>query len=280
MTAIAVERARVDLRPLAWPCSSRRASSYWTSAAGTGTSTTSRVRIATQIAAYVVIGGWLLVAAFRPAWLPRTPLARPIAAAAAVFALTGLLSQRSRLSVESTLAGLAVAALFLLVSAPRIGAVVPDAPARHPRRRTDRRGYRVRGAGRVDVVEWWSLVGAISLPPPLRPGWAGLLFGSPNLIATFLLLSGPLSLAIIWRRHRRVAIGLGALFALAIVLSGSRSALVGLGALLPPSSSSPACAERRPRALPESSLGRGTARGRGRGRDDPPGAGGPVHPGW
>jgi tetratricopeptide (TPR) repeat protein len=228
MTAIAVERTGVDLRPLAWAVLLAAGLFVLDIGGWYGYINDQPSRIATQIAAYVVIGGWLLVAALRPGWLPRTPLARPIVAAAAVFALTGLLSQRSRLSIESTLAGLAVTAIFLLVSRlasepwfrTRLRVILVGAPI------VVAVAYVVQVA--LTWVEWWNLVGAISLPPPLRPGWAGLLFGSPNLIATVLILSGPLSLAIIWRRHRRATIALGAVFTLAIVLSGSRSALVGL----------------------------------------------------
>jgi len=228
MTAIAVERTRVDLRPLAWAVLLAAGLFVLDIGGWYGYINDQPSRIATQIAAYVVIGGWLLVAAVRPGWLPRTPLARPVVAVAAVFALTGLLSQRSRLSVESTLAGLAVAALFLLVSR------LASEPWFRTRMRVILVGVPIVVAiayvAQVALtwVEWWNLVGAVSLPPPLRPGWAGLLFGSPNLIATVLILSGPLSLAIIWRRHRRAAVALAALFTLAIVLSGSRSALVGL----------------------------------------------------
>jgi O-antigen ligase len=228
MTAIAVERTRVDLRPLAWAVLLAAGLFVLDIGGWYGYINDQPSRIATQIAAYVVIGGWLLVAALRPSWLPRTPLARPVVAVAAVFALTGLLSQRSRLSVESTLAGLAVAALFLLVSR------LASEPWFRMRMRVILVGVPIVVAiayvAQVALTwaEWWNLVGAISLPPPLRPGWAGLLFGSPNLIATVLLLSGPLSLAIIWRRHRRAAVALAALFSLAIILSGSRSALIGL----------------------------------------------------
>ena len=116
MTAIAVERTRVDLRPLAWAVLLAAGLFVLDIGGWYGYINDQPSRIATQIATYVVIGGWLLVAGLRPAWLPRTPLARPVTAVAAVFALSGLLSQRSRLSTEATLAGLAVAAIFLLVS--------------------------------------------------------------------------------------------------------------------------------------------------------------------
>jgi O-antigen ligase len=228
MTAIAVVRAKVDVRPLAWAVLLAAGLFVLDVGGWYGYINDQPSRIVTQVATYVAIGGWLLVAALRPTWLPRTPLARPVTAAAAVFALTGILSQQPRLSLESTLAGLAVAALFLLVSRlaseawfrTRLRVILVGVP------------IVVSVAYVVQVVltwlEWWSLVGAVSLPPPLRPGWAGLLFGSPNLIATVLLLTGPLAMAIIWTRHRRSAVALGVLIVVAIVLSGSRSALIGV----------------------------------------------------
>ena len=229
MTAVAVGRARVDLRFLAWAVLLAAGLFVLDVGGWYGYINDQPSRIVTQIATYLVLGGWLLVAALRPTWLPRTPLARPVTAAAAVFTLTGLLSQQPRLSLESTLAGLAAAALFLFVSR------LASEPWFRARLRVILVGVPivVSVAYVLQVawtwLEWWNLVGALSLPPPLRPDWAGLLFGSPNLIATVLLLTGPLALAIVWRRHRRAVVALGGLFAVAIILSGSRSALLGIG---------------------------------------------------
>ena len=219
---------RLDVRPVAWVLLLGAALFVLDYAGWYGAITDQPIRIATQVLTFAVIGSWLAVAIARPRWLPHTPLVAPVLAAAAVFAVAGLFSQRSRLSLEATLAGLAAAALFLFLA--RLAA--------EPWFRTRLRVVLVLIPVVVAVayvvqvlltwLEFWGLAGAIGLPP-LRPDWAGLVFGSPNLIATVLMLTGPLALAFIRERRPRVAMGAGLLFTLAIVLSGSRSALVGLG---------------------------------------------------
>lgn len=219
---------RLDIRPVAWALLLAAALFVLDFAGWYGAITDQPIRIATQILTYAVVGGWLLLAVARPGWLPRTPLAVPVIAAAAAFSAAALFSQRSRLSTESLLVGLAAAALFLFLS--RLAA--------EPWFRTRLRVLLVlipvfvAVAYIVQVVltwfEFWSLAGSIGLPP-LRPGWAGLVFGSPNLVATVLMITGPLALAFVAERRPRVAVGFGLLFVVAIVFSGSRSALVGLG---------------------------------------------------
>ncbi len=73
------------------------------------------VRIGLQVAAFLIVGGWLALCAVRPYWLPRGPLVLPVIAATAIFVLSGLLSQRQRLSVESVAQGVVVAMLFLML---------------------------------------------------------------------------------------------------------------------------------------------------------------------
>jgi O-antigen ligase len=186
------------------------------------------IRIGLQVAAFVTVGGWLLACVVRPQWLPRGPLVLPVVAATAIFVLSGLLSQRLRLSVESVAQGVVMAALFLMLTRlcadtwfrNRIRVLVLAIP------------ILVAGAYVVQVVAswigWWGTVGSIVLLPPLRPDWAGLTFGSPNLVATVLLITGPLGVALVWQSKRRVAIASACLIVLAIFLTGSRSALIGL----------------------------------------------------
>jgi O-antigen ligase len=78
-------------------------------------------------------------------------------------------------------------------------------------------------------VDWWGVIGRIAVPP-LRPSWAGLMFGSPNVTASVLLLLGPLAVAILWSRMRRrpVIALVGMLLVLAVFVSGSRGAYLGL----------------------------------------------------
>jgi hypothetical protein len=59
-----------------------------------------------QVIAYVVLGGWLLLALRDPAWRPRTPLFVPVLLATSAYALSAVFSQRQRLSFEPTIAGI------------------------------------------------------------------------------------------------------------------------------------------------------------------------------
>lgn len=218
---------RLDVRPLAWAMLLSGALIVLDFAGWYGYIVDQPVRILTQALAYAVVGGWLLVALMRPRWLPRTPLAAPVIAAAAVFVLASVFSQRPRLSAEATLIGLGAAAMFLFLT--RLAA--------EPWFRVRMRVVLVLVPVVVAVayvpqvlltwVEWWGLIGALSVPP-LRPGWAGLMFGSPNLVATVLLLTGPLACALLRERHQRIAVALGILFVAAIGLSGSRGALISV----------------------------------------------------
>ncbi|GIW19954.1 MAG: hypothetical protein KatS3mg065_0250 [Chloroflexota bacterium] len=84
----------------------------------------------------------------------------------------------------------------------------------------------------VEWANWWLLVGRVT-QPPLRPNWAGLTFGSPNLVATVLLLLGPLATVLIaGRAGRAAAVGLAVAAGLAIFLTGSRGGYIGAAAAL------------------------------------------------
>ena len=186
-------------------------------------------RIASQILAYAILGSWLVVALLRPAWRPTTPLVLPVLFVMGAYTLAALLSQRPRLSFEPFTAGLgwAIAFLFLgrIFADPwfrsRVSVVLTVLPVL------------VAVAYIVEVVvrwiEWWSLVGGFAIPP-LRPGWAGLIYGSPNIVGTILLLTAPLSAALLWHQTGRrgpsiVVLGLALM---AIFLTGSRGAWLGV----------------------------------------------------
>ena len=191
---------------------------------------TDRGRIGNQLMAVGILGGWLLVALARPAWRPRSSLIPFVALAAGVYALSAVTSQRPRLSLEPTLGGLALALLFVflvtLLRDPwfrrRVGALV------------------VLGTVVVTMaylasvaVEWavfFSLTGQPGLPP-LRPSWGDLNLGSPNVVATVLMLLGPLGVAILARLTGRhwPSLALGTLALLAVFITGSRGAYLGAG---------------------------------------------------
>ncbi|HWP64052.1 MAG TPA: O-antigen ligase family protein [Candidatus Binatia bacterium] len=214
-------------------------------------------RALTWVGAASVLLGWLVVALRRPELRPTGWLPLAILGATAAFAVSALGSVRPRLSFEPTLIGLATALLFLallgLLRAPgarrRAGSLVIVLAV------AVAVGYL--GQVVVEWLNWWLLVGRVT-QPPLRPNWAGLTFGSPNLVATVLLLLGPLATVLLAERAggrleragrrleragrwsglagRRVgrlaAAGLAGACAIAILLTGSRGGYIGVAAAL------------------------------------------------
>jgi O-antigen ligase/tetratricopeptide (TPR) repeat protein len=183
-----------------------------------------------QVIAVVVLGGWLVLALVRPAWRPTTPLLLPVALVSAAYLASAVLSQRQRLSLEPTIAGLGWALAFLFVA--RLLAA-PWFRARAAVLLTSFTAIVAFGyIGQVvaEWITWWGLVGHFAIPP-LRPSFAGLFFGSPNLVGTALLLLAPLAVTLLWPKDRRhiVAIVLAVASGLAILLSGSRGAWLGAG---------------------------------------------------
>jgi O-antigen ligase/tetratricopeptide (TPR) repeat protein len=190
-----------------------------------------------QVIAYVALGGWFLVMLVRPEWRPTTPLFWPVVIATGAYLLSFAFSQRPRLSLEPTIAGVGWAFGYLFIS--RL--------LREPWFRTRVRVVLIAFAALVAVgyivqvviewIRWWNLIGFLAVPP-LRPSFAGLWLGSPNLVATALLLVGPLAVVFAYqsteRRWPAAALSLAVL--IAIFLSGSRGgwlgAAAGVGALV------------------------------------------------
>lgn len=187
-------------------------------------------RIALQLIAVIVLGSWLLLAVVRPAWRPATPLLEVVLLAAAAYGLSALLSQRPRLSLEPTIGGLGFAIAFLFLTrvlrepwfrrravALVIGTVAFVAI-----------GYIVQVV--IEWIEWWQLIDYVAVPP-LRPSWAGLMLGTPNLVAAYLLIAGPLALALLRNStsRRLPVLGLGTAILAAVFLTGARSAYLALG---------------------------------------------------
>jgi O-antigen ligase len=185
-------------------------------------------QLTTQVIAYVALGGWVVLAVVSPRWRPQTPLLAAVLIAALAYALSGFFSTRPRLSLEPTLAGLAFAVCFVFLTRllqetwfrTRIGGLLVLGTV------IVTTAYLIQVT--VEWVKWWSLIGRLALPP-LRPSFVGLTFGSPNLIATFLYLAGPLALVILYRRAGRwpaAVLAAGAIFA--IFVTGSRGAYLGI----------------------------------------------------
>ena len=179
-----------------------------------------------QAFAVVILTGWLLIALWKPAWRPTSPLLLPILIACAAYALSSWLSQRPRLSLKLTIGGLGFALAYLFLARA----------LREPwfRRRAGALFIVVVGVTAVAYVAevvvlwwvgWWQLIGTVDIPP-LRPYWAGLLLGTPNLVSAFLIIAGPLAILLLRERVRRRAwvATFAALIVLALFLTGSRSA--------------------------------------------------------
>ncbi len=65
-------------------------------------------RIVTHVFAVAIVGGWLALALLRPRWRADTPLRWPALAIVAALVLSGIFSQRPRLSLEPVLTGAAI----------------------------------------------------------------------------------------------------------------------------------------------------------------------------
>ncbi len=194
---------------------------------------TAQARIGNQLMAGLILGGWLVVALIRPAWRPRSPLMPFVALVAGAYALSAVTSQRPRLSLEPMLGGLALALAFAFLATllgdpwfrRRMGALMV------------RGTVVVTGAYLTSVaLEWavfYNLSGQLGLPP-LRPSWGDLNLGSPNVVATVLLVLGPLAVAILARVTGRLwpSFALAALGLVAIFITGSRGAYLGAGLAL------------------------------------------------
>jgi O-antigen ligase len=183
-----------------------------------------------QVIAVVVLGGWLVLALVRPAWRPTTPVLIPVALVSAAYLASAVLSQRPRLSLEPTIAGLGWALAFLFVSRLLASPWFRSRVAVLLTAFTAVVAFGYIGQVVAEWITWWGLVGHFAIPP-LRPSFAGLFFGSPNLVGTALLLLAPLAVTLLWRKDRRhiVAIVLAVASGLAILLSGSRGAWLGAG---------------------------------------------------
>ena len=79
--------------------------------------------------------------------------------------------------------------------------------------------------------EWWSLVGRLAIPP-MRPAYVGVALGSPNPLATLVLILGAFSLATIrlpGRRGQVVALVIVGSVGITTFITTSRGAWLGLG---------------------------------------------------
>jgi O-antigen ligase/tetratricopeptide (TPR) repeat protein len=186
-------------------------------------------KIALQLIAILTIGVWAIAAIVRPVMRPAGPLMLPIAGLCCAYVLSAIFSQRPRLSFEPALAGLAFACAFFALRAVlrdpwirrRIAVLIVALTV----------AVSIMYIAQVvaEWVQWWDAIGRLAFPP-LRPSWVSLSFGSPNLMASFLVLAGPLAVALLPAlRAPRAAVWIVAMLMLiALVLTGTRAVYLGL----------------------------------------------------
>ncbi len=203
-------------------------------AGGSGTLEVIVFRLVYDVVAVVAIVSWLSLATFRRATLPSSRLLPAIVACLVVFTIATVTSRNPRLSAEMLAYAFLLAGLYLLLVT-----LMRDARLRtHLERLALVLCLVVCVLYLRQVLEawqtWWEAVGHLTLPP-LRPAYLGLSLGSPNPIATLVLLLGAFALAVArlrGRGARAVAAVLVALVAVTTVITGSRGAWIGAGAAL------------------------------------------------
>ncbi len=203
-------------------------------AGGSGKLEVSLVRVVYDGMAVAVLVPWLLVAAFRRDWLPSSLLLPALLAVLAAFAISTITSRAPRLSAEMFGYAVLLAEGYLLL------VII----MRRPRMRAHFERLAVVLCILVCVQyllqvfqSWqalWTIAGHLTIPP-LRPERPDLSLGSPNPIATFVLISGAFVLATgpVRGRGRWVAsASLVALVAVTTLITGSRGAWLGGAAAL------------------------------------------------
>lgn len=198
-------------------------------APGSGALESLPVRVAYDAATVMALVFWLALAALRPELGPASRLWPALAAILLAFAASSATSRVPRLSVEMLGYAFLLIELYLLLVAlmrrpmirlhlQRLALVLCVVACT----------LYVIQVGQA-WVDWWKAVGGLAIPP-LRPGYLGLRFGSPNPVATLVLLLGSFGLATATFRGtlgRITGLVLIALVAYATLISGSRGAWLG-----------------------------------------------------
>ena len=193
---------------------------------------TAPTRLVTVLATALALIAFAIVAARDPRWRPASAIWPALVAVLLVFVLSTLTSWNPRLSVEMTAQVVLLIGLYLLLRQ------LFRSPFFEPRILVLTAGLSaiVGLAFLVSVfsgwIDWWSLSGGLSIPP-LRPGYGGLTYGSPNAVAAVVVLF--MAPAAAWLssgsgRRRAIAVSLVVLAALVTFLSGSRGAWLGFAA--------------------------------------------------
>jgi len=189
------------------------------------------LRLASVSLAGLVGLGWALVAWRAPEWRPRSLLLPAILIALGSLAISTATSRFPRQSVEYLGYAVILAVLYLLLVRilanpffrARVGALAVALAVVI--------GVAYAAANLVRWIDWWGVVGRITLPP-LRPESESLTFGNPSTILTIILLFAFSAVAVVGfsSAARRIVIAIiGALTAFAILVSGSRAGWLALG---------------------------------------------------
>ena len=188
------------------------------------------VRIVYDVMAALVLIPWLIVASVRPEWRPSSRLMPALIVVLGAFVVATITSRVPRLSLEMLGYAYLLAGVYLLLVTLM--------------RRPEMRLHFERlalvlcvvmcGLYLVQVlqlwVEWWSLVGGLAIPP-MRPAYVGVALGSPNPLATLVLILGAFALATIrlpGRRGQVVALVIVGLVGVTTFITTSRGAWLGL----------------------------------------------------
>ncbi len=186
-------------------------------------------RLVYDATAAAALVAWLAFAALHRSWLPSSRLMPAIVACLAAFAVSTITSRAPRLSLEMFGYAVLLAELYLFLVVLM----------RRPRLRAHFAGLALALCVIVCALyllqvfqawrEWWGLIGRFAVPP-LRPAYLGLTLGSPNPLATLILLLLGFVLATIdvrKRAPRLAAMILVLLVAAVVLLTASRGAWLG-----------------------------------------------------
>lgn len=188
------------------------------------------LRQVSVVAALTVIAVWSVVAWRQPAWRPRSVLMPAIAAILVSLAVSTAVSRDPRQSIEYLGYAVLLAALYLLLvrimAEPflrqRMGVLAVALTAAI--------GGVYAVANIATWVDWWGVVGRITVPP-LRPNSLSLTFGNPSAVLTIVLLFWCSTAAVVGLHSptRRAVVGaLGLVTAFTILVSGSRGGWFGI----------------------------------------------------
>lgn len=203
------------------------------------------LQLVVHVLAVGLVGSWLLASAARPELLTGSRLLPALAAALGALIVSTLLSPWPRFGWQTVFGAGAAGLLYLMLVR------LLRSPWWRPRLRFTAStlvvvlaiAYLLQLA--VLWAEWYTITGTSGIPP-VRPAFANLSFGTPNIPAALLLVLGPL--VTVWTARglgARAVLVLATLLALDVYASGSRGAWIGAVAGLLVGASLLAILERR-----------------------------------